>query len=428
MGIILAILILGVIIFIHELGHFLLAKANRICVEEFSIGMGPRLISTVKGETRYSLKLVPFGGSCMMLGEDEEASGEGSFNSKSVPARISVIVAGPLFNFVLAFIGAIIMISIVGTDPATVLSVEDGSPAAQAGLQAGDEIKKIYGRNVSIGREIGLVENINGIPEHVEMTIERDGEKKTLEFDTLSEDRYMLGYSYYQNSEEPAEIVSITPNGVMDQANLKVGDIITAVNNTQISNGAELGAYLTEHPMDGSDVTITYERGGMEYDATVTPKMTTYRELGFAYNLYRDKVSPVQTLKYSFIEVKFWVRTVFDSLGMLFTGKAGIQDMSGPVGVVQVIDDTYQETRTEGAVVLWMSMLNWVIMISANLGVMNLLPFPALDGGRLVFLIIEGLRRKPLNRNIEGMVNMAGMILLMAFMVFVLFNDIGRLF
>lgn len=428
MGIILAILILGVIIFIHELGHFLLAKANRICVEEFSIGMGPRLISTVKGETRYSLKLVPFGGSCMMLGEDEEASGEGSFNSKSVPARISVIVAGPLFNFVLAFIGAIIMISIVGTDPATVLSVEDGSPAAQAGLRKGDQIIKLCGRHVDVGREINFIESIKGIPEQVEMTVIRDGEKEILIFPSMSEDRYMLGFTYYSKPDEPAEISYITPNGVMDQANFKVGDIILSINGAQIKSGEGMREYLEEHPMDDTELMITYERDGMEYDVTLIPEIATYKEWGFSYNLYREKVSPLQTLKYSFIEVKFWVRTIFDSLSMLFTGKAGIKDMSGPVGVVQVIDDTYQETHTEGAVILWCSMLNWLIMISANLGIVNLLPFPALDGGRLVFLIIEGIRRKPLNRNIEGMVNMAGMILLMVFMVFVLFNDIGRLF
>lgn len=427
MGIVLAILILGLIILIHELGHFLLAKLNGICVEEFSIGMGPRLISMVKGETRYSLKLIPFGGSCMMLGEDEEASGEGSFNSKSVPARIAVIIAGPLFNFVLAFIGALVIISIIGTDPATVYSVTEGSPASEAGLQKGDVIKRIYGKNVSIGREINLRENIKGVPEKIEMTIERAGKEKTLEFSAVAEDRYMLGYSYFADEEGPAEIISITQNGVMDQANLKIGDIITEINGTRITTGEEMENYLEGHPMDGSPVAIAYERDDMEYHVTLTPEMTTYRQSGFVYNMMREKVGPLATIKYSAVEVKFWVGTVFESLGMLFSGRAGLKDMSGPVGVVQVIDDTYKETKTESAAILWSSMLNWLIMISANLGVMNLLPFPALDGGRLVFLIIEGIRRKPLNRKVEGIVNMAGMILLMLLMAVIMVNDIGRI-
>ena len=130
MSIVIAALILGIVIIIHELGHFLFAKLNGIVVEEFSVGMGPRLLSTEKGGTRYSLKAIPFGGSCMMRGEDEEDSTEGSFNSKSVPRRMSVIAAGPIFNFILAFFGAMIIISIIGYDPPQVLEVAEGSSEA----------------------------------------------------------------------------------------------------------------------------------------------------------------------------------------------------------------------------------------------------------------------------------------------------------
>lgn len=138
--ILIAVLIFGITVIIHELGHFLLAKANGITVTEFSIGFGPTVVKTEKGGTVYSLKLLPFGGACQMLGEDGEEEGEGTFNSKSVWARISVVAAGPVFNMILAFFCAIFVISYAGSSPARVTEVADGSPEAEAGLEAGDII------------------------------------------------------------------------------------------------------------------------------------------------------------------------------------------------------------------------------------------------------------------------------------------------
>ena len=140
LSIIIAVLILGIVIIVHEFGHFLLAKTNGIVVEEFSVGMGPRILSTQRGTTRYSLKLIPFGGSCMMKGEDGEDEGEGTFNSKSVWRRFSVIAAGPIFNFILAFFGAMIIIGIIGYDPPVVTQVKEGTPEEAAGLKEGDLI------------------------------------------------------------------------------------------------------------------------------------------------------------------------------------------------------------------------------------------------------------------------------------------------
>ena len=142
MKFVIAILILSAVIIFHELGHFLLAKANHIIVTEFAIGMGPKLLSFTKGDTTYALKLLPFGGSCSMLGEDEDESQEGSFNNASVWRRMSVIAAGPVFNFILAFLVAVVVISVVGADPARVTEVTEQSPAAEAGLQPGDIITR----------------------------------------------------------------------------------------------------------------------------------------------------------------------------------------------------------------------------------------------------------------------------------------------
>ncbi|MBS4969255.1 MAG: site-2 protease family protein, partial [Lachnospiraceae bacterium] len=181
MIIIIAILIFSLIIIFHELGHFLLAKANHITVTEFAVGMGPILLKTTRGETTYALKLLPFGGSCAMLGEDEEESGEGSFNSKSVWARMAVIAAGPVFNLILAFFLSIIVISYSGSGPARVVEVAEGSPEAEAGLEAGDVITSYNGRHISLGKELSTTVSMHGIPtDEIRLTVERDGEDREI--------------------------------------------------------------------------------------------------------------------------------------------------------------------------------------------------------------------------------------------------------
>lgn len=343
MSIILALIIFSLIILIHELGHFLLAKRGGVTVEEFSLGMGPRLISTVKGGTRYSLKLLPFGGSCMMLGEDETTTEEGSFASKSVWTRISVIAAGPIFNFILAFVLSVIIIGSIGVDKPVILAVSEGFPAAEAGIQKGDTILKMNGTKIRLSREV--------------------------------------------------------------------------------TN------YVTFH--QGEDVTFVYEHEGEERTVTLSPEQNEGGRYIFGLSTvssYREKVGAWETLKYSAYEVKYWIQTTISSLKMLFTGQVGINDMSGPVGVVTIIGDTYKESAADGGFYIWLNMLNISILLTANLGVMNLLPLPALDGGRLVFLIIEAIRRKRIDPEKEGMVHFVGLMLLMVLMIVVMFNDIRKLF
>lgn len=343
MSIILALLIFSFIILFHELGHFLLAKRGGITVEEFSLGMGPRLLSTVKGGTRYSWKLLPFGGSCMMLGEDEGSTEQGSFGSKSVWTRISVIAAGPIFNFILAFVLSVMIIGSIGVDKPVVLSVSEGYPAAEAGIQKGDTILKMNGSRIYLGREV--------------------------------------------------------------------------------SN------YVTFH--QGETVTIEYLHEGERQSATLTPKESEGGRKIFGigvYSNYREKVNAFETLKYSAYEVKYWIQLTIESLKMLFTGQVGINDMAGPVGVVSIIDDTYKESAADGGFYIWLNMLNISILLTANLGVMNLLPLPALDGGRLVFLILEAIRGKRVDPEKEGMVHFVGLMLLMVLMDVVMFNDIRKLF
>lgn len=343
MKIVLALLIFSLIVIIHEMGHFLLAKKNGVYVTEFSVGMGPRLVSFVKGETRYSLKLLPFGGSCMMLGEDESSDDERSFGKKSVWARISVIVAGPIFNFILAFVLSIFVVGSIGHDEPVINQVMDGYPAQEAGIQAGDKIVKINNENIHLYREILVYVQFN----------------------------------------------------------------------------------------QGETANITYERDGKQYKTTIVPKYSeadgTYL-YGFKGSGERIKGNALTTIKYSAYEVKYWISTTIKSLGMLFEGKVTKDDVQGPVGMVNMIGQTYETSKSDGTFYVWLNMLNISIWLSANLGVMNLLPLPALDGGRLVFLLIEAIRGKAINQEKEGMVHFVGLMLLMALMVFVMFNDIRRLF
>lgn len=342
MGIVFAILIFSFIVFFHELGHFVLAKKNGIDVQEFAIGMGPTLFSKEYKGTRYAVHLFPIGGFCAMGEDEEETDSPGNFNKKSVWARISVIVAGPMFNFILAFVFAVILTGMVGYDKPVVSSVDESYPAYEAGIRAGDEIVQMGNKKINVFREI----------------------------------------SYYNQFHQ------------------------------------------------GEDVEVTYVRDGKKQTVTLVPKEDT--ELGY----YRigisgggnTKANVFTALQYGVYEVKFWICTTVESLKMLVTGEVGIRQLSGPVGIVDVVDDTYQQSKSYGVFVVLAQFLNIGILLSANLGVMNLLPLPALDGGRLVFLFIEAIRGKRVPPEKEGYVHLVGMALLMVLMVVVLYNDIQRVF
>ena len=347
MSIIVAILIFSVIILFHEFGHFLFAKLGGITVNEFSLGMGPRLLSFVKGGTRYSVKLFPIGGSCAMLGEDENDMQQGAFGSRPVWIRILVVAAGPLFNFIFAYVISVILLMNAGCDLPVLLAVSEGYPAEQAGLEPGDMITKINGKNMYLYRDIS---------------------------------NYV---SFHQ-------------------------DILS----------------------EGTPVEIEYVRGGEAHTVTLTAADDGNGRhiLGVSgSSSSRENLGFVRTIRYGLYEVRFWVSTTLGSLRLLITGKAGAQDLSGPVGVVSMIGETYEESRTDGWYYVMLNMMNISILLSANLGVMNLLPLPALDGGRLLFLFLEVIRRKRIDPDKEGMVHFAGFMLLMLLMVFILFNDIRRI-
>lgn len=429
MKIIFALLIFSAVILFHELGHFLLAKKNGIEVLEFSLGMGPRLWHTKKGGTIYSLKLLPLGGSCMMAGEDEEDDSPGSFHSASVWGRFCVIAAGPVFNFILAFVLALIILGFLGYTIPKVQMVEPGSPAYVSGLREGDLITEFDGYDIDTSNDLKIYLNVMGIPnDQVQMKVKRDGREITVSYKPQYEMKYLLGFNRSTVEEEPLEITSLIKGLPMEKTGIQVGDRITAINGTKIDTSGDYDKYLEQHPLsDQEEVQITYEHHRKETTVSIAPASYKSILLGFQYNLNREKGGVWNTIKYSFLEVKYWIRTTILSLKELILGKYSMKDLSGPVGVVTVIGDTYEQSKEEGTFWVWMNMLNMAILLSANLGVMNLLPIPALDGGRMIFILIEAIFRRPVNRKIEGMVHFAGFMLLMVLMVFVMYNDIMRL-
>ena len=426
MRIVIAVIIFSAIILFHELGHFLLAKKNHVVVTEFSLGMGPRLLSTVKGGTRYSLKLLPLGGSCMMLGEDEDGDGPGSFNAASPWARIAIVAAGPIFNFIMAFLLAVIIVGCVGYVPAEVMQVEKGSPAEEAGLEEGDIIKKFDGYQVDIGNDIYTYTTLYELQQKpITIEFERDGEEHSLTYTPDVLTRYLLGFNRVDT--DSMEVGSLIKGMPLEDSGIQAGDVITAINGVAIPDGEAYNQYIEENPLGDQPVVLTYERNGKSYETTVTPKQYDTVLMGFSYNLGCVKTGGLNVIKYAALEVKYWIRTTVHSVEMLVKGHFGIQDLTGPVGVVDVIGDTYEEAQDQGTLMVWMNMLNLAILLSANLGVMNLLPLPALDGGRLVFLILEVIFRRPVNRQVEVMIHFAGLMLLMLLMIVVMYNDVMRI-
>lgn len=346
-SIILFIIIFCVVVVSHELGHFLLAKKNGIHVVEFFIGMGPSLLSFTRGDTKYSLKLFPIGGACVFEGEDglEKEKGElseGAFPNAPVFARIATVFAGPLFNFLVAFVAALILVWACGVTLPVVQSVSEGSGAEQAGLQEGDVICSMSGSSVHLQNQVYFFSIVNR----------------------------------------------------------------------------------------GEEIPLVYERDGVRYHTIVKPQLNEAEGryyMGITSGQFLDCSVP-QTFQYAFYTMEYMVQSTFKSLSMLVRGQLTRQDVSGPVGIVKAVDDTYDEAKNYGVSSVVLSMINFVLLLSVNLGIINLLPLPALDGGRLVFLLVEAVRGKPVPPEKEGMVHLGGMMALMVLMVLVFFNDISKFF
>ncbi len=411
-SLIVSIIALGVIIMIHELGHFLAARAMGVGVIEFSIGMGPRLCSKVVGDVRYSLRVFPFGGSCMLLGEEMDESeyldedeadltslevsqavladkshrfNAGEFNNvgfehnerkldgdyyivdgrkypksaqfvtKAAWRRFIVIVAGPVFNFVLAFILSMVICAWFGFDKPYIRDVQAGSPAAEAGIEAGDRI-------------------------------------------------YAIG----------------TNNSRMSVESSRDLQVFMYVHADELANADAFTVYYR----DASE-------GNIKRQAVLNPffdKELNRNRLGFSYNSAYDKTDGIiDTIICSQYNVNYCIRSSIESLKLIVKGKVTRQDVMGPVRMVAVMDETVNEAADYGLKSSILTLFDLMLLISGSLGFMNLLPLPALDGGRLIFIIIELITRRAVPKELEAKIHTAGMILLLGLMIFIMINDVSML-
>lgn len=372
-------ILIGLLISTHEFGHFIVAKANNIRVLEFMIGVGPIIVSFQSGGTKYSLRLLPFGGACVMDGmddiklpgddleddeEDEEDNivfkvvdkaykerlnrqqnddGHISFSEAGIWARISTVLAGPIFNFIFAFLMAIIIVGSTWEDLPVIQNLIPGYPAEAAGLKPGDIITSIDGEKIHLARQISVITDL------------RNGETLNIEYNRDGENGFVV----------------LTPQ--FDE---------------------KLGKYL----------------------------------LGL--NGYADyqQITGLKVLEYAVYEVEYGGGVVIKSLKRLISGRGSKDDLAGPVGMAQMVGEVTKESMPYGVVAILINMTNLAMLLSVNLGILNLLPIPALDGGKLLFLVIELIRGKKISPEKEGIVHLIGFALLFGLTIFVLFNDIARLF
>jgi len=422
MSILIAVIALSLLIIIHELGHFIVAKLSDIKVLEFSLFMGPKLFSVKRGETEYSLRAIPLGGFVKMEGEEEASDDERAFNKKPILTRAAVIAAGPIMNLIAALITIFIILSFSGYYVPRVQGVKQGSPAYSAGIRDGDLILTYGGKRVFHPSDVFLFSyGSKGAP--VDVKVLRDGKTETfrLEPEIIPENRYILGFvpkaDYGPGSNVVADI------GREQEGPFKAGDEIIMLNDTRVSEGREIREYLKSN--GGKPVKVTVIRDGKETEFDITPQVARGEEqygLGIGYASERGGFfSIVKNSVYYALSI---ARNVYYSITWLITGRISISQLSGPVGIVTTIGDVVEQSPT--FVDKIQGLLSLMAFIGINLGMVNLIPIPALDGSKLLLLAIEGIRRKAIPPEKEAFISLVGFVLLIMLMIFTTYNDILR--
>mgnify|MGYP000356459662 CR=1 FL=1 len=427
MNIIMILLAFNFILIIHELGHFVVAKLSKIKVEEFSLFVGPKLFSFTKGETTYSLRLFPILAYVKMEGEDEESESENAFNKKPVWVRAAVIAAGPLANILSAIILITICFYISGFQTMTISKIGEDSPALRAGLQVGDEIIEYDNKRVYQPLDLQQFLYISkGKPTNIKVKRNNEVVELYIEPQVIpSTKRYMLEFTLNTESSKVNVVESVSKGGAADKAGIQKGDRIVKINGEDVNDYNSLRAALQQY--GNSSVVVTVERNGEMLDLEATPVEAVDMEqynVGFAFGYTKGSV--LASLKQGTVFAYSNVRLVPYTLGWLFTGKASIAEMVGPVGIVSSMNDAVNTTTSTIDAIL--TILYMTAYISVAVGATNLVPFPALDGSKLVILAIEAIRRKPIPIEKEAIITTVGFFLLIGLSIFITIKDIANLF
>ena len=428
MHIVVAILALSFLILVHEIGHFTAAKLLKVKVLEFAIFMGPKLFGIKKGDTEYTIRLIPIGGFVKMEGENEESDDERAFNKKPKWVRAVIMSAGSFINILVAFILLLILIPNVGFGSTQLGNVVPGSPAAVAGLLDNDVIVKYGGKSVNAASDV-LVYMMDSKGAEVAVTFEREGNvmEVAMRPEYFPRNYYIMGFTPSEYYGADWNVVSvITENGPASDAGMIAGDRIIAINGVVVDNREELRYALAED--DGAKKTVTIKRDDVFLDVPLTPEVTEseeYYELGAYFGLIHN-ATVFETIKYAYYDAISYSRMVLYSLKWLVTGRVGLGQISGPVGIVVTIGDVVSEagSNIRGMIFQLMSM---VALIGINLGLFNLIPFPALDGSKLLLILIEAIRGKRISVEREATISFFGFLALILLMVVTFFNDIVKL-
>ncbi len=410
------IFLLGFLIFIHECGHFIVAKLCKVKVNEFAIGFGPTIWKKKKGETLYALRLIPLGGFVSMEGEEERSDNEGSFSKASIPKRIAIVLAGGMVNIIFGLLVYFILVSSMGNYVSQRVEVVDENyGAAKAGIMANDEIKKINGTKIRNRNDITeMLEKSKG--EELTITVERDNELIDVKVTPTAIPNKDTGIYLGASGEElTTEIVAIDSDSPAQKSGLEVNDVILKVDGKDVEGDPyKVVEYIKENETDNCIFTI--QRGEETKEISLTPDIVYTYMLGIQFAKAENNF--INNIYYGFWDTVDFSVSIIDNLKMLFSGNVDANQLMGPVGISGVVANT---TGISDFIYI-------IALISLSLGVTNLLPFPPLDGGKVVIYLIEAVRRKPMKENTEIAIQMFGFAILIALSIYVTYNDILRIF
>ena len=418
--------VLGVLVFVHELGHFLMARAHGVRVLRFSLGFDPKIFKFTRGGTEYSIGIIPLGGFVKLAGEtvdDERTGAPDEFLSKSKWVRFQVYLAGPIMNLLLAFI-VLAFVLMKGADvplyqsaSAVVGAVEAGSPADRAGIKPGDRIVSIDGRDIPNWDALDL-EVTPKANRSLAVAIDRRGERLTLEITPAAFSKYELGDLGVRPVIRP-QVVEIQPGMPAERAGLLRGDVILALDGQR---GIDQPAVIDKIKKSvGTQITFTIERNGEAQDIAVVPDRSGV--IGVTLSPYEvRRVDPTVLQAFALSAQQNWdsTKAIGRTLSGLLKRELPVKQLMGPVAIA--------ELSGSAAHLGIVALFQFMSMISLNLGLVNLLPVPVLDGGHIAILAVEGVTRRDLSVRVKERILLAGAALIVLLMVTVIYNDVMRLF
>jgi regulator of sigma E protease len=418
--------VLGVLVFIHELGHFMAAKRLGIRVLTFSIGFGPKLFKHTRGDTEYCLSILPLGGYVKMAGDNADESRTGApdeFLSRSKWERFQVLVAGPLMNVVLAVVVMAFVlvqgaeIPVYQDQPPDVGAVVSGSPSEVSGIQAGDRILAIDGNEVPTWEDLFIA--VGTRPDRdVDVTFMRDGRTQSVTVRSTSETRFEIGNIGVLPDVDPI-VDSVIEDTPAERAGMLAGDVVLAIDGERMVTRAQLVETISGSA--GRELELTILRDGLEVGLRATPEQEGDRGmLGFFITEPTKQFQPglLEAVVLSVERNIEFSGLIFQTIGGLVTGQTSMRQLQGPVGIAQLSGESAQAG--------WLPLFSLMAILSINLGILNLLPIPVLDGGHIAIMAIEGISRRDFSVQVKEKMLLAGFVVLMMLMVTVIYNDLTR--